>query len=975
MDARHDGSTEERLGPTPARRLRFLAAVDDSQEDTGVLTAGLQQATAELGGLGGMAHLRAGGTSRTLYVVASTGLPRGFTRPWESIRADGQAPPARAMREGRTVWSPTVAAPDQERGDASAVPQPAALSAGLGLVAVPLRGPGGSVGALSVLIPSPGPSGGGPDAAGLAFLGEVARWAAGRLRLTSPSPENLSPALLQALQTGPDLRQALKDVAAEPFEWDLRTGELTFPDTMRALLSDLDPAALDGRMENWVDAIHPDDKPWVVTEVDRAIRAGGAYDVEHRTRWADGTYGWVRIRGRALTDDAGHPVRVVGTVWNTTETHAALESAGRALRHMSDGFLAVGGDWRTEFANGTAESLLGSPPGLVGKPLWDVPAVRAVPGLEERAREAAARGTPGGFDVRWPDSDRWYHLRLVPVPDGLTLYITDITERRLREAAQRAAADRAALVARLTRHLAEAVTAQDVVTAVADSVLPPFGAAGLVVFAAENDRLNVVGSVGYPRALLSRVHGRPIAADTPVGEALRTRTPQFVESADAFAARYPGMASGTDERAEPGGPGGKSAWAFLPLTVSGRGIGAAVVSFDHPRRFDGDERTLLTALSGLIAQALERAGLYDAAATRARELQRALLPRELPALPAATSAARYLPAGPGTEVGGDWYDVIPLSADRVALVIGDVMGHGMAQAATMGRLRTAVRTLSDLELPPDDILARLNDIVGDLGEDYFATCLYGIYDPVTGHFGYASAGHPPPATVRPDGAVTYPSLIPDPPLGVAAPPFDTVDVRLADDALLVLYTDGLVEHPGRDIDQGMARLARVLRGGPSEDLDALCDAVTGALLPAGRQAADDAALLITRVRELAPEDVATWPLPDDPVAAGQARGHIRAQLAAWDLEDLEMTTELLASELVGNVIRHAKGPVHLRLLRSRTLICEVSDGSLTTPHIRHAAATDESGRGLQLVAAVAHRWGTRHTPAGKTIWTEQPIPR
>ncbi|WP_059012223.1 ATP-binding protein [Streptomyces specialis] len=159
------------------------------------------------------------------------------------------------------------------------------------------------------------------------------------------------------------------------------------------------------------------------------------------------------------------------------------------------------------------------------------------------------------------------------------------------------------------------------------------------------------------------------------------------------------------------------------------------------------------------------------------------------------------------------------------------------------------------------------------------------------------------------------------------------------------------------------------------DLDALCETVTSALLPADHGTSDDAALLIARTHRLAPEDVATWPLPHDPVAAGQARDHVRAQLRAWDLgEDVALTTELIVSELVGNVVRHAKGPVTLRVLRSRTLICEVSDGSLTTPHIRHSSATDEGGRGLQLVAAMAQRWGTRYTREGKCIWTEQPLP-
>jgi hypothetical protein len=326
------------------------------------------------------------------------------------------------------------------------------------------------------------------------------------------------------------------------------------------------------------------------------------------------------------------------------------------------------------------------------------------------------------------------------------------------------------------------------------------------------------------------------------------------------------------------------------------------------------------------------------------------------------------------DVGGDWYDVIPLSADRVALVIGDVMGHGLPEAVIMGRLRTAVQTLSDLELPPDEILGRLNDLVSGLGDDSFATCLYAIYDPITGLCTMARAGHPPPAVVSPDGTVCFAPGAANPPLGVAEPPFETVELPVPEDGLLVLYTDGLIESARRDTDSGMRLLAELLRRHPGDSLDVLCDRLTSALLPADQQSSDDAALLVVRVRPTAPDAIATWSLPEDPQAARTAREHVHDQLAEWDLEELTLNTELLASELVANVIRHAKGPLQLRLLRSRNLICEVFDGSLTTPRIRRASWTDEGGRGLQLVSALSDRWGTRYMSTGKSIWTEQSLP-
>jgi len=229
--------------------------------------------------------------------------------------------------------------------------------------------------------------------------------------------------------------------------------------------------------------------------------------------------------------------------------------------------------------------------------------------------------------------------------------------------------------------LAEAVTSQDVVAAVAERVLPPFGASGLIMQVLEGDRMRAIGAVGYPQAFVDMVGG-PLRGIAPAAQALRDHRPWFISSAREYVRRYPDFA-----RQQQAVPSGKQAWAFMPLVVSGRLVGLCVVSFDRPRRLTGAERALLIALSGLIAQALERARLFDAEHAQAQALQRALLPQQLPSLPAVTTAARYLPAGPGMDVGGDWYDVIPLSADRVALVIGDVMGHGLPEAVIMGRLR------------------------------------------------------------------------------------------------------------------------------------------------------------------------------------------------------------------------------------------------------------------------------------------------
>ncbi|WP_066946552.1 SpoIIE family protein phosphatase [Streptomyces lushanensis] len=942
-------------------RLALLNAVDAVLPETEVLRLALQQAVAELGGLGGVVHLRGSANTRRMYLVAVSGLPRAFTRSWDGAPDGAPKAPAEALREGTTVWLPAPAGP------------------GTGMVSTPLLSRKGPFGALSVVTTTPG----GPAAAQQETLRAVAAWAAERLRRAGDPV--VTPPDRQAVPGAPDVpgsdapgppespeaEDALRATRIGSWELNARSGRLRVDDSLLETFG-FDPDTYDGRTETWMSIIHPDDRPWVAGEWDQAVGTFGLIDLEYRVRRPDdGTLMWAHVRGRAEPDGDGRPSRVVGTAWDSTESGIGRDAIRRALRFMSDGFLSLDDTWRITFVNVRAERLLDSSRRrLIGAVLWDVPVVRRVPGLESRCRETAAGATAAGFDVEWPDTGRWFHIRLVPSPDGLACYFADITEARQREAdrvaAERQAAERAARIQELTADLAEAVTTQDVTHAVARRVLRPFGASGLIIQVNEDDRMWVVGSVGYPQAFLNKVSGASMSVRSPGADRLRTRAPWFCATPEEYVRTYP-------EHADRPGAISKQAWAFLPLIVSGRAIGVCVIAFDEPHHFTGEEQTLLMAVSGLVSHALERARLYDAEHSRAQQLQRTLLPQTLPELPAVTAAARYLPAGQSMDVGGDWYDVIPVSGCRVALVIGDVMGHGLPEAVTMGRLRTAVRTLTDLELPPDEILIHLNDLISGLGDDSFATCLYAVYDPTSGVCTFARAGHPPPAVVRPDGTVSFPDSAPDPPLGAAEPPFETVELTVPEDGLLVFYTDGLVESACRDIDAGMGRLAELLGEHPDGDLDELCDTLTADLLPADQQNADDTALLVVRAHRLAADAVATWNLPDDPQSAGTARKHVGEQLAAWHLEDLVTTTELLVSELIANVVRHARGPVRLRLLHSTTLVCEVYDGSPTTPRIRRAAETDESGRGLQMVAALSEHWGTRYTATGKCIWTEQPL--
>ncbi|MYS97020.1 SpoIIE family protein phosphatase [Streptomyces sp. SID5469] len=429
-----------------------------------------------------------------------------------------------------------------------------------------------------------------------------------------------------------------------------------------------------------------------------------------------------------------------------------------------------------------------------------------------------------------------------------------------------------------------------------------------------------------------------------------------------------------------------SAHSLIVVPLAARGLVLGVMSLwrsRHPEPFEPDDLTLAQELASRAAVSIDNARRFTQQQQTASTLQRTLLPRTVPHQPAVEVAPRYLPASTASGPGGDWFDVIPLSGARVALVVGDVVGHGLHAAATMGRLRTAVHTLATLDLEPDEVLSRLDDLVnllaaeqetageGPAGEQIVgATCLYAVYDPVSRQCSAARAGHPLPVVTTPDGQAGLLDLPPGPPLGLGGLPFEAREIELAEGSLLTLYTNGLIGERHIDVDTGLQRLRTALTH-PADPLEKTCQAVVDSLVPA--QPADDIALLIARTRVLPPENVASWQLPLEPTAAAQARALATAQLSQWGLEHLAFTTELIASELVTNAYRYAGGPVTLRLIRERCLVCEVADASHTSPHLRRARTTDEGGRGLFLVAQMTERWGTRYSREGKTVWTEQPL--
>ncbi|MFF3611596.1 SpoIIE family protein phosphatase [Streptomyces sp. NPDC002580] len=425
----------------------------------------------------------------------------------------------------------------------------------------------------------------------------------------------------------------------------------------------------------------------------------------------------------------------------------------------------------------------------------------------------------------------------------------------------------------------------------------------------------------------------------------------------------------------------------VPMRARNTALGLTTfVRSVNPVSFQPDDVLLAREVVARAALCVDNARRYTREHTAAVTLQRSLLPHALTGGTALEVASSYLPADPSGGVGGDWFDVIPLSGARVGLVVGDVVGHGITAAATMGRLRTAVQTLADMEMPPDELLAHLDDLVLRLSEEWThehesdrstnasflgATCLYAVYDPVTRRCAMARAGHPPPVVVTPDGRFSFPELPAGPPLGLGGMAFETHEIELAENSLIGLYTDGLVEGAHYDMELGMARLGELLAG-PEPDLETLCSAAVRQLVPVPQP--DDIALLLARTHTLGDDHVVSWEVPVDPAQVSDMRARATRVVETWGLAELTMTTELIVSELVTNAIRYAEPPIRLRMLRDSRLTCEVSDASSTAPRLRHARSTDEGGRGLFLVAQLAHRWGARHTAEGKVIWAEQEIP-
>ncbi|MGW9238716.1 SpoIIE family protein phosphatase [[Kitasatospora] papulosa] len=482
------------------------------------------------------------------------------------------------------------------------------------------------------------------------------------------------------------------------------------------------------------------------------------------------------------------------------------------------------------------------------------------------------------------------------------------------------------------------------------------------------DVKNAPNAIGGDVLNLSEI--RPGSA---LAEVLRGVRPVFGDSAAARVALPELLGAGRTV------PTGHRA-ILAPLRGRRRVIGAAVFLREAERvAFEPDDLLAAAQLATQTALGIDKAVLYGREAYIADELQRTMLPDSLPQLTGVRLASRYLPAAETARVGGDWYDAIPLPGNRVALVVGDVMGHSMTSSSIMGQLRTTAQTLAGLDLPPQEVLHHLDEQAQRLGSDRIATCVYAVYDPVAHRITIANAGHPPPVLLHLGGRAEVLRVPPGAPIGVGGVDFEAVELDAPAGATLLLYTDGLVESRLQDVWTGIEILRERLAAtaqltGPdhSPPLEALCDDVLDMLGPGDRD--DDIALLAARFDGIAPSDVAYWFLEPEDAAPGRARRLARRALSRWGLDDLSDEVELLISEVVTNAIRFTARPVTLRLLRTDILRCEVGDDSPQLPRQRRARETDEGGWGLFLVNRLARRWGATRLSTGKVVWFEMTLP-
>ncbi|MEU6380736.1 SpoIIE family protein phosphatase [Streptomyces sp. NPDC046909] len=791
------------------------------------------EAIGAAGGHAGGVYLRSS-TPGMLRLAVLAGLPGPLFRPWWRLHADRPFPVADAYRLGVQVVLPNATETMRR------YPQFAAgLPFQFGSLYVPVVGAAATFGVLTVLRPA---------------AADATEVLAERERVAGVA-EELARRLEGLREDGPVAWDGeplcVRPPAAHPsagrlgrFAWDPATGVVTADAQLYALLG-VARAEFGGTVEALAEAVSPGDAHRVLAALRET--AASTPSLPLYVRAADGG---LRLMEFWTPDSAaGRPgARPVRGFVLDPGPGAAGDAAADLL---PEGVFCLDRLGLVSYANPRAAQLLHRPRDvLLGRPLWEGVPWLNQPDFEDHLRSALLSPAPVHVQVRRPPDleaayeGDWLAVSVYPGPDVLTCTVQPTS--RMSGAVEPSGPGSSSLAPLyrpivLAIALTEAVTARQVSAVVMRELLPAFGGRRLAIYLLQERHLYLAWESGFPPGFLAPFDGVALETHLPGVETLTTGRPLFFDSMQQLTAAYPGIPLDATEGAR----------AFLPLIASGRPVGSCILGFDRPRTFSGEERSVLTALAGLIAHAMEKAQRYENEAALARGLQQALLPRRLTEHPLVETAGRYLPGTQGMEVGGDWYDVVE-SGDGLALVIGDVQGHGVQAAATMGQLRTAVRAFALGDRPPDEVMSGTNHLLIDLDPGQFASCCYIRLDPVTGLARVARAGHPPPLLRNPDGSTRVLDLPGGVVLGVDPNArYPVTELRIEPGAVLALYTDGLVERPGGDIDDGISalRVALARAGAPTARLAGIADRLTTAARHAADRPDDIALLLATRRRE------------------------------------------------------------------------------------------------------------------------------
>ncbi|MFB0630905.1 SpoIIE family protein phosphatase [Streptomyces sp. AB3(2024)] len=813
-------------------------AVGETAEREDLLAAAVVEAVEGTRAYSGSVFLRSR-DRRSVVLAATCGVPPSLLGGWHLIPVNSPIPIAAAYSSGRTVHLAN-AEETMRRYPQLAVALPYAF----GSCSVPVGAGRETFGSLAIVWAAP-PGCEGLSKAQRRHLRSVAKRlgeSLSALRARSGKPVECDPGTIAVETPAPSTAAVRVGV----FQWDPSSGDIIVDDELCAIFG-LDPRAFDGRAETLASRLHPGDLAAFRSCAREAVAEGRT--TGRRLRLRDHEHGGegyrtVELWGRVpKADGVRARTHLVGAVVDARAGQVAVA----AVERLRDGLFALAPDGRVTYVNHSALQLLGvAADELLGHFLWDVLPWLSDPDIEYRHRSAMISQAPASF-VACRSPDRWLAFSLHPEADGVTARVVPAGQPPPAstpsvfppETAAATAPARLGVmyhVLQLGSALTEAVTAHQVCEVVADQLLPAFGGQRLAIYVVRDGTMHLLFHTGGHEDFLEWLEGEPLHARLPGTETLTSGTPLFIESQQALSRGYPGIP--TDE---------VSSWAYLPLIASSHPVGTCVLGFDEIHPFTEKDRGVLTALAGLIAQALERARLYDSEFALARGLQQALLPHRLPTVPGILSVVRYLPGTSGMDIGGDWYDVIPTDGG-VSLVIGDVEGHSIAAAATMAQLRSAVRAFAAVGHTPGDAMAGVNRTLLDLDPGLLASCCYIHLEAHSHHACAVTAGHPPPLLRSPDGTTGALDLEIGPVLGVErASTYPETRIALPPGSVLALYTDGLVEEPGTDIDVGIDRLRASLAHARADSLDELADRLLHNARGSSYRA-DDIALLLTAIR-------------------------------------------------------------------------------------------------------------------------------